>query len=68
MWRWGSDWLWTDGDEPPVVLKDRASGEVVVPSVVDECTGTPIDVRDVRVGRNPAAPPATGSGRVTRSG
>ncbi|MGI9645882.1 MAG: winged helix-turn-helix transcriptional regulator, partial [Ilumatobacteraceae bacterium] len=67
MWRWGSDWLWTDGDRAPVVLMDRESGEVVVPSVVDERTGVPIDVRDVRVGRDPAAQPSSDPGRVTRS-
>ena len=32
MWRWGSDWLWPDGQEPPVVLKDRETGEVVDPA------------------------------------
>ncbi len=60
MWRWGSDWLWADDEQPPVVLKDRTTGDVVVPSVVDERTGVPIDVREVRVGRNPAASPADG--------
>jgi DNA-binding HxlR family transcriptional regulator len=54
MWRWGSDWLWPDGEQPPVVLKDRETGEVVRPVVVDDCTGRPIDVRAVRIGRIPA--------------
>ena len=54
MWRWGSDWLWDDGEVPPVALKDRETGELINPVVVDERTGIPIDVRAVRVGRNPA--------------
>jgi DNA-binding HxlR family transcriptional regulator len=51
MWRWGSDWLWPDGDGPPVVLKDRETGAVVRPVVVDESTGRPVDLRTIRVGR-----------------
>ena len=54
MWRWGSDWLWDD-DGPPVVLKDRATGRVVQPLVVDEATGEPLDVRTLRMGRAPRA-------------
>ena len=50
MWRWGEDWLWGD-DGPQVVLKDRETGRVVHPRVVDEETGEPIDVRTLRVGR-----------------
>ena len=57
MWRWGSDWLWPDGQEPPVVLKDRESGEIVTPLVIDEHTGEPLDIRRLRMGRNPAATP-----------
>ena len=52
MWRWGSDWLW-DGETPPLALKDRATGDVVQPLVVDEHTGRPLDVRTLRMGRNP---------------
>ncbi len=55
MWRWGSDWLW-DGDEPPLALEDRETGEVVEPLVVDAATGEPLDVRTLRMGRNPHAP------------
>ena len=58
MWRWGSDWLWPDA-VPPVVLKDRTTGEVVTPAVVDEATGRPLDVRTIRIGRNPTIGPAT---------
>lgn len=54
MWRWGSDWLWDD-DGPPVVLKDRATGRVVRPLMVDEATGEPLDVRALRMGRAPRA-------------
>jgi DNA-binding HxlR family transcriptional regulator len=55
MWRWGSDWLWPDeGDASPVALKDGETGNVVEPLVVDERTGRPLDVRRLRVGRNPA--------------
>jgi DNA-binding HxlR family transcriptional regulator len=49
MWRWGSDWLWADGDEPPLELVDRESGRSVRPLVVDEVSGDPIDVRRLRV-------------------
>jgi DNA-binding HxlR family transcriptional regulator len=56
MWRWGSDWLW-DGDGPPVALKDRETGRVVRPVVVDEATGERLDVRRLRVGRS--GPPSS---------
>jgi DNA-binding HxlR family transcriptional regulator len=48
MWRWGMDWQWNDHD-PDLVLVDRESGEEVVPLVVDERTGEPIDVRRLRM-------------------
>jgi DNA-binding HxlR family transcriptional regulator len=51
MWRWGSDWLWPDGDGPPLVLEDRTTGEIIRPVVVDERTGRPLDLRRIRVGR-----------------
>lgn len=50
MWRWGSDWLWPDGDGPPLVLRDRETGAVITPIVVDEATGLPLDLRRIRVG------------------
>ncbi len=50
MWRFGSDWLWPDGQQPPVELFDRESGLPVRPLVVDETTGEAIDVRKLRVG------------------
>ncbi len=52
MWRWGEDWLF-DANGPPVVLKDRETGRIVHPRVVDEETGDPIDLRTLRVGRAP---------------
>ena len=52
MWRWGSDWLW-DGEQPPVALENRETGEIVHPLVVDEATGEPLDVRAHRMARNP---------------
>ncbi len=54
MWRWGSDWLWPEGEQSPVALKDRETGEVVNPIVVDERTGEPLDIRRLRVGRTPS--------------
>jgi DNA-binding HxlR family transcriptional regulator len=48
MWRWGSDWLW-DEHGPPVVLVNVESGAEVRPLVVDERTGTPLDLRRLRV-------------------
>ena len=56
MWRWGSDWLW-DGEEPPVVLVDRDTRAEIRPLVVDEATGLPVDVRQLRTARNPRARP-----------
>jgi DNA-binding HxlR family transcriptional regulator len=49
MWRWGEDWLW-EGEEMPVRLIDRDSGEEVRPLVVDENSGKPMDVRRLRIG------------------
>ncbi len=49
MWRWGSDWLWKDGDATPFELFDKHTGHPIRPRVVDENTGEPIDVRRVRL-------------------
>lgn len=51
MWRWGQDWRWSDGEQPPLELVDRDSGRPVVPVVVDETTGERIDVRRLAVRR-----------------
>ena len=50
MWRFGEDWLFNEGSEPPLQLFDRETGEPVVPCVVNERTGVPIDVRQMRLG------------------
>jgi len=51
MWRWGSDWLWPEGDGPPVALYDKDTRREVTPVVVDEATGERLDVRRLRMGR-----------------
>ena len=48
MWRWGEDWLWEDG-QAPVMLVDRDSGKEVRPLVVDEASGRPLEVRNIRI-------------------
>ena len=53
MWRWGEDWLF-DESGAPMVLKDRETGRVIRPLVVDQETGEPIDVRTLRMGRAPS--------------
>ncbi len=50
MWRFGEDWLWEEGSESPLQLYDRETGEPVEPRVVNERTGLPIDVRQMRLG------------------
>jgi DNA-binding HxlR family transcriptional regulator len=50
MWRFGEDWLWAEGDAPPIQMFDRETGEPVEPRVVNERTGVPIDVQKIRVG------------------
>ena len=50
MWRFGEDWLWEEGSESPLQLFDRETGEPVAPRVVNERTGVPIDVRQMRLG------------------
>jgi DNA-binding HxlR family transcriptional regulator len=58
MWRWGSDWLWDEG-EPRLMLLDHETGREVRPLMVDENTGERLDVRRLRV--SPA-----GRGTTTR--
>ncbi len=52
MWRWGSDWCWPDGEEPPVILAERETRREIRPIVVDERTGAPLDVRQIKMARN----------------
>ena len=49
MWRFGEDWLWPEGEKPPIALVDADSGKTVRPQVINERTGSPIDVRRVRI-------------------
>ncbi|MBA2763302.1 MAG: helix-turn-helix transcriptional regulator [Thermoleophilaceae bacterium] len=55
MLRWGDRWL--AGEEgPPIELRDRRTGHLVVPEVVDRETGEPIDVRNVVATAGPGLP------------
>lgn len=45
---WGNHWLDWDGEEPPVQLVDRTTGEVVEPTLVDARTGKQLDPRNTR--------------------
>jgi DNA-binding HxlR family transcriptional regulator len=51
MWRWGEDWLWPEGEGPPVRLVDRETGEEIRPVVVDEGTGSRLDIRRTKIRR-----------------
>jgi DNA-binding HxlR family transcriptional regulator len=53
MWRWGSDWAFED--EPPAILSDRETHQEVLPLVIDEHTGAPLDPRRLRLRPNPRA-------------
>lgn len=52
MWRWGSDWMWPEGQSGPALV-DRDTGAEIRPLVVDEATGAPLDVRRTRVAGGP---------------
>lgn len=66
MWRFGEDWLWPGGEQTPLQLVDRDSGEPIRPLVIDERSGDPIDVRRVRVRGRPADLPPSADSRATR--
>jgi DNA-binding HxlR family transcriptional regulator len=51
MWRFGEEWLFTDGERVAVEMIDATTGEVVFPKVVNERTGKPIDVTTLKVRR-----------------
>ena len=55
MIRFGDEWLFEEG-RAPVVLRDRETGEVVRPQLVDERTGAPIDPTRVRPAAGPGFP------------
>jgi DNA-binding HxlR family transcriptional regulator len=52
MWSFGEDWLFGE-DGPKVALKDRETGRIVKPIVVDAATKEPLDLSTVRMGRRP---------------
>ncbi len=52
--RWGDRWLAEHG--PPAILRDRRTGEIIRPLVVDEMTGEPIDIRHVTIEPGPGFP------------
>jgi DNA-binding HxlR family transcriptional regulator len=62
MWRWGSDWLWAE-DGPPLILLDNETGAEVRPLVVDENTGTPLNVRRLHVTRRSGSLPRSSGER-----
>ena len=51
MMKWGDDWLDWPEDTPPVELRDRETGELVEPLLVDARTGLALDPRKVRARR-----------------
>lgn len=53
MWRFGEDWMFTDG--APVELVDSETGEQVRPLVIDEVTGRPVAEIRSRVRRRNAS-------------
>ena len=58
MWRWGSDWLFDPADPLTLQLVDAESGDEIVPLVIDERSGRPIDVRRVRLRSRRSSRPA----------
>ncbi|MFM7537799.1 MAG: winged helix-turn-helix transcriptional regulator [Acidimicrobiales bacterium] len=54
MWRWGEDWLWDDGEQPELVLRNSDTGERIRPLVIDERTGEPLELRTTKVSRRRA--------------
>jgi DNA-binding HxlR family transcriptional regulator len=57
MWRFGEDWMF-DG-AAPVMLTDKATGNPVRPVVVDANTGERINLKKMKIRRNPAYKPST---------
>jgi DNA-binding HxlR family transcriptional regulator len=55
MIRWGDRWL-AEEEGPPIVLRDRRSGEPVEIEVVDAGSGEPIDVRHLIATPGPGLP------------
>lgn len=63
LWRFGEDWLWEPGTEPPVQLVDRETDRPVRPVVVDEHTGQRLDLRRVRIAARKRNEPTTADSR-----
>lgn len=55
--RFGDDWL-SGTDGPPILFRDRETGEVVRPRVVDERTGQPLELRRLVPEAGPGFDPA----------
>ncbi len=55
MMRFGDDWIFAKG-KSPIVLRDRETGRLVKPRVVDERTGEPIDPAAVVPAAGPGFP------------
>ena len=51
LWRYGEDWLWSEGEPLPLQLVDRETGRRIRPVVVDETTGARVDLRRTRLGK-----------------
>lgn len=52
MWAFGEEWLFGEAG-PKVALKDRETGRIVHPIVVDAETGERLSVTSLRMGRRP---------------
>ncbi len=50
IWRWGSDWLWDEGEKRELELYDRKTRRPIRPIVVDQNTGEKIDTHAIRIG------------------
>jgi DNA-binding HxlR family transcriptional regulator len=55
MIAWGDRWL-TGPEGPPIELRDRESGELVQPKVVNGRTGKPLDIRRIIATPGPGLP------------
>lgn len=47
MWRFGDEWLFTDGAH--IELIDKRTGEPIRARIVDEATGQPLDLPSTRI-------------------
>jgi DNA-binding HxlR family transcriptional regulator len=59
MWTWGDRWMFEggpEGDGAVLRFADKETGETIRPTVIDDRTGSPINLRSVRVRRKSSAP------------